>query len=176
MHTAQALANALVTARGCPPWPGGQPLRYYRESQPRNRRKPHQQRALHPRRPRCFASSSRFAPSSRMPLPEGSLPACAVDDVAASATPIRSMTDRPSLAPSSCTRRPPGSPCGSLSQQAVRLGRRRAYHVPSLLRCGEGRASPPVVRQLRRGSSEPPNLTTYLLVQAYPGATPRRTR
>jgi hypothetical protein len=51
-------------------------------------------------------------------------------------------------------------------QPAIRLGRRRAYHVPPVSRCGWGRASPPVVRQLRRGSSEPLDLTTYLLVQA----------
>src|SRR5438105_4755254 len=65
------------------------------------------------------------------------------------ATPIRSITDRPSLPPSSLTRRPFGFSCESLS----RMGRRRAYHVPSLLRCGLGRASPPVVHQLCRRSS-----------------------
>src|SRR5262245_48373355 len=53
-----------------------------------------------------------------------------------------------------------------LTVPAGRLGKRRAYHVPPVSRCGWGRASPPVVRQLRRGSSEPPDLTTYLLVQA----------
>ena len=46
------------------------------------------------------------------------------------------------------------------------VGGRRAYHVPPLSLCGLGRASPPVVRQLRQGSSEPLDLTTYLLVQA----------
>ena len=44
--------------------------------------------------------------------------------------------------------------------------KRRAYHVPSQSLCGLGRASPPVVHRLRRRSSEPPDLTTYLLVQA----------
>jgi hypothetical protein len=44
------------------------------------------------------------------------------------------------------------------------LGRRRAYHVPPLSPCGLGRASPPVVRQLRTVSSKHRNLTTYLLV------------
>jgi hypothetical protein len=78
-------------------------------------------------------------------------------------TPIRPVTDRPWLAPSSFTRRPIGSPCGSLSL----AGRRRAYHVPPMSPCGLGRISPPVARHLRRGSSEPPVLTTYLLVQAY---------
>jgi hypothetical protein len=42
--------------------------------------------------------------------------------------------------------------------------------------CGLGRASPPVARHLRRRSSEPPDLATYLLVQAPPEAAPRRTR
>ena len=59
-----------------------------------------------------------------------------------------------------------GLPCGSLSRPVAQLGRRRAYHVPPLSPCGLGRASPPVVRQLRRKSSEPPDLTMYLLVQA----------
>jgi hypothetical protein len=81
--------------------------------------------------------------------------------------PIRSITERLSLAPSSHTRRPEGFPCGSLSRPVAQPGRRRAYHVPSRSRCGLGRASSPVVRQLRRRSSEPPDLTTYLLVQAY---------
>lgn len=91
-------------------------------------------------------------------------------------TPIRPITGRPSLAPSSCTRRPQGFPCELLSRRAVPLGRRRAYHVPPVSQGGLGRASAPVVRRLRRRSSEPPDLTTYLLVQAYPGAAPRRTR
>jgi len=42
------------------------------------------------------------------------------------ATPIRAITARPSLAPSSCTRRPIGLPCGVLSL----AGGRRAYRVP----------------------------------------------
>jgi hypothetical protein len=84
----------------------------------------------------------------------------------AGATPIRPITERRSLAPSSSTRRPLGYSCESLSQQVALPGRRRAYHVPPLSPCGLGRASPPVVRRLRRRSSEPPDLTTYLLVQA----------
>ena len=64
----------------------------------------------------------------------------------------------------------PAAPSARLAvrfpSQVALLGRRRAYHVPPVSQCGEGRASPPVVRQLRRGSSEPPDLTTYLLVQA----------
>ena len=47
-----------------------------------------------------------------------------------------------------------------------RMGKRRAYHVPPLSLCGLGRVSSPVVQQLRHGSSEPMDLTTYLLVQA----------
>lgn len=49
---------------------------------------------------------------------------------------------------------------------ACPVGGRRVYHVPSLSLCGLGRASSPVVRQLRQRSSEPLVLTTYLLVQA----------
>ena len=57
---------------------------------------------------------------------------------------------------------PIGSPYGSLSRVAeARTGRQRAYHVPPVSQCGLGRASPPVVRRLRRRSSEPPDLTTY---------------
>ena len=85
------------------------------------------------------------------------------------ATPIRLITGRPSLAPSSLTRRLVGFSCELLSRvtRACHLGRRRAYHVASLLQCGLGRASPPVAQRLRWRSSEPPDLTTYLLVQAY---------
>jgi hypothetical protein len=45
-------------------------------------------------------------------------------------TPIRPATGRPSLPPRSFTRRPIGSPCGSLSL----AGGRRAYHVPPMYR------------------------------------------
>src|SRR5689334_15202012 len=78
-------------------------------------------------------------------------------------TSIRSITDRRSLAPSSYARRPVGVACAMLSAGvACPVGERRVYHVPPLSLCGLGRASPPVVRQLRRRSSEPPVLTTYL--------------
>ena len=66
------------------------------------------------------------------------------------ATLIRPITGRLSLAPSSFTRRLLGWPYGWLSPQVVLRGRRRAYHVPSLSRCGEGRAFSPVVSHLRR--------------------------
>ena len=78
------------------------------------------------------------------------------------AAPIRSITERPLLSPSSFTRRLIGFSCESLSL----AGRRRVYHVPPLSPCGLGRVSPPVARRLRWRSSEPPDLATYLLVQA----------
>src|SRR6516164_713096 len=73
-------------------------------------------------------------------------------------TPIRSITGRPSLAPSSCTRRPIGFSCESLSLRGDDglTTFRRGYAG------GLGRASPPGVRRLRRRSSEPPDLTPYL--------------
>src|SRR5713226_7539701 len=83
-------------------------------------------------------------------------------------TPIRPITGRPSLAPSSSTRSLIGFSHETLSCMTTgcHAGRLRAYHVPPLSPRGLGRASSPVVRQLRRRSSEPPDLTTYLLVQA----------
>src|SRR5439155_6883002 len=57
---------------------------------------------------------------------------------------------------------PVSSPCGSLSL----AGGLRAYHVALLKPRGLGRASTPVARHLRRGSSESPDLAAYLLVQA----------
>src|SRR5262249_36486559 len=65
----------------------------------------------------------RLADGSRPPTPEGSRPAFAWGEVA---TPIRPITDRHSLAPSSFTRSPIGRPCGRLSL----AGGLRAYHVP----------------------------------------------
>ena len=108
-------------------------------------------------------SLRRLADGSRPPTPEGSQPACAWGDVA---TPIRPITGRPSLAPSSPTRCPVrssyDSPC------CPRTAGQRAYHVPQVEQLGGlGRVSPPVVQHLRRGSSEPPDLTTCLLAQAY---------
>src|SRR4051812_17053104 len=67
---------------------------------------------------------SRLAVGSRPPTPEGSQPAFARGDVS---TPIRPVTGRPSLPPSSFTRRPVGSPCG----RPTLAGGRRAYHVAS---------------------------------------------
>ena len=70
-------------------------------------------------------SLRQLADGSRPPTPEGSRPAFAGGDVA---TPIRPVTGRPSLPPSSFTRSPIGSPCGSLSPE----GGLRAYHVAPL--------------------------------------------
>src|SRR3954470_3673690 len=66
----------------------------------------------------------RVAVGSRPPTPEGSQLAFAGGDVA---TPIRPVTGRPSLPPSSFTRRPVGSPYG----RPTLAGGRRAYHVAS---------------------------------------------
>jgi hypothetical protein len=70
-------------------------------------------------------SLRRLADGSRPPTPEGSQPAFAWGDVA---TPIRPITGRPSLAPSSFTRCPVrssyDSPC------YPRTAGQRAYHVP----------------------------------------------
>ena len=99
-------------------------------------------------------SLRRLADGSRPPTPEGSRPPFGWGPVA---TPIQPITGRPSLAPSSFTRNPIGSPCGSLSPR----GGLRAYHVAPRKPRGLGRASTPVARHLRRGSSEPPDLATY---------------
>src|SRR3954454_4895937 len=66
----------------------------------------------------------RLAVGSRPPTPEGSQPAFARGDIS---TPIRPVTGRPSLPPSSFTRRPVGSPYG----RPTLAGGRRAYHVAS---------------------------------------------
>jgi hypothetical protein len=104
-------------------------------------------------------SLRRLADGSRPPTPEGSRPGFPWGDVT---TPIRPATGRPSLPPSSSTRSPVGWPCGRPTPR----GGLRAYHVAPLKRRGLGPASTPVARRLRRGSSEPPGLATYLLVQA----------
>jgi len=67
-------------------------------------------------------SLRRLADGSRPPTPEGSLPACAWGNVP---TPIRPITGRPSLAPSSFTR----NPIGRSYDLPTRKGELRAYHV-----------------------------------------------
>jgi hypothetical protein len=69
----------------------------------------------------------RFADGSRPPTPEGSGPAFAWSNLAIGSTPIRPITGRRSLPPSSFTRSPIDSPCGSSSL----AGGLRAYHVAS---------------------------------------------
>ena len=70
--------------------------------------------------------------------------------LASAATPIRFITKRPSLLPSSFTYTPIGSPCDSLSQADVyQLGEVWAYLVPCEYQNGLGLASSPVVLHLR---------------------------
>jgi len=91
----------------------------------------------------------RLALGSRAPSPEGSLPGFPWGDVA---TPIRPITGRPSLSPSSSARNPIGWPCGSLSPR----GGLRVYHVSYQYQSGLGRASRPVAQHLRQGNAEAP--------------------
>jgi len=86
-----------------------------RDSQQRNRRKPHQQeRYTPPTFLHCFLKSvcSRFTYANTRGksagFRRGMMSPCG-------STPIRSVTDRPSLTPSSRTRRPFGFSCESLS-------------------------------------------------------------
>lgn len=75
-------------------------------------------------------------------------------------TSIRSITERRSLFPSSHTRNPVCSPCGSLSlsfdpslmKMGLAKGGLRVYHVSSECQSGLGLASPPVAQRLRRVS------------------------
>ena len=69
----------------------------------------------------------RLTDGSRPPTPEGSGPAFAWSNLATGSTPIRPITGRHSLPPSSFTRSPIDSPCGSSSL----AGGLRAYHVAS---------------------------------------------
>jgi hypothetical protein len=69
----------------------------------------------------------RLADGSRPSTPEGSRPAFAWSDVAIGSTPVRPITGRRSLPPSSFTHSPIASPCGS----STLTGGLRAYHVAS---------------------------------------------
>jgi hypothetical protein len=99
---------------------------------------------------------------SRAATPEGSQPACAWGD-----TNPYPAHYRPAFA---CSLDPlPAALSGHLtiSLAGQHPAGQRAYHVPQVkLTGGLGRVSPPVVRHLRRESSEPPDLTTCLLAQA----------
>jgi hypothetical protein len=161
-HTAQALANAPTVARGCPHWPIEDNL-YVTAWKPTT-----EPSEAAPARALRFADISALLPQVGLPTVHVRQHQREVSSLSGGVmytelTPIRSITERHSLAPSSLTRRLVGFSCESLS----RMGRRRAYHVPPLSLCGLGRVSPPVVHRLRWRSSEPPDLTTYLLVQAY---------
>jgi hypothetical protein len=74
----------------------------------------------------------RFDDDSRPSTPEGSLLAFAWGDVA---TPIRPITERHSLSPSSFTRCPIGSPCGSLSLDPLGLRGREDNRLTTFRRC-----------------------------------------
>jgi hypothetical protein len=90
----------------------------------------------------------RLANLSRAERPDGSQLTFVGEDVA---LPIRLITRRPSLFPSSSTRRSVSSPYDERS----RLGELRAYHVPHLYHDGEGSACSPVTRCLRQESQKP---------------------
>jgi hypothetical protein len=81
-------------------------------------------------------------------------------------TPLRPMTDRPSLVPRSSPRTPLGSPCRALSQPPARLGERQASHVPRASPCGVGLASPPVAQHLPQVREAHLNLATCLWAHA----------
>lgn len=110
---------------------------------------------------------NRFAKFSRDERPDGSLPAFAWGDVAdslsCSSTPIRPITERFSLSPSSFTRNPIGSPYDLLSLSGQVTGLPRSAYIPSV---GLGAVFPPVVLHLRQRNRKSLILSTYLLVQA----------
>ena len=80
-------------------------------------------------------------------------------------TPIRSITGRLSLFPSSLTRNPINSPYGLPSLNSGEItGLPRSAYISS---DGLGAVFPPVGLRLRQRISKSLNLPTYLLVQAY---------
>src|SRR6185295_5504610 len=116
------IKNRPFTGPRRPHWTWGQPGRYFDRAGDRRsaRAAP---RALPPASD-LLCPPSRLAVGSRPPTPEGSQLAFARDSIS---TPIRPVTGRPSLPPSSFTRRPVGSPYG----WPALAGGRRAYHVAS---------------------------------------------
>jgi hypothetical protein len=129
-HAAQALNNVPVTRRGCPIGLGVNldvtgPVPATEMSVAVAGAAPAWIVAIPPTDLLC--PLRRLADGSRPSTPEGSRPAFAWSDVATGSTPVRPITGRPSLPPSSFTRRPVGSPCG----RPTLAGGRRAYHVAS---------------------------------------------
>jgi hypothetical protein len=81
-------------------------------------------------------------------------------------TPVRPITGRRPLAPPSFTRCPVRSSYGFPSGGVRHRGGNGLTTFRGCNPGGLGRACTPVVQRLRRGSSEPPDLTTCLLAQA----------
>ena len=107
----------------------------------------------------------RLAKVSGEARPDGRQRACAWGDVAIGSTPIHSITEWPSLLPSSHARTPIGLPCGSLSL----AGGVRGCHVPSQSHTnGVGALCPPVACGAHDKEAESP-CTRYsaLLAQAF---------
>ena len=139
MHPAQASNNASagsdrvrlrrpttpLTRRGRPIGLGVNLDGTTAEPATEDRRRPHL-RTL-PSETDLLCLPNRFAVGSCPPTPEGSQPAFARGDVS---TPIRPVTGRPSLPPSSFTRRPIGSSCESLSSARRATGLPRFVDVP----------------------------------------------
>ena len=73
-------------------------------------------------------------------------------------TRIRSITDRHSLFPSSCSRTPMGLP---LQEAFPRMGGIRGFHVPLKYPSRLGAASTPEVQHLRQRTIKPLSLTSY---------------
>jgi hypothetical protein len=109
-------------------------------------------------------SLRRLAEDSRPPTPGGSQPACAGGE---ETNPIQPITGWPSLAPPILYpllfRVILRFPLLRSTQQGNGLTTFRKWNSNG----GLGRVSSPVVQHLRQRSSEPPDLTTCLLAQAY---------
>lgn len=87
--------------------------------------------------------------------------------LASAATPIRFITKRPSLLPSSSTLTSISSPCGLLSRTAIfQSGEVWAYLVSCEYQNGLGLAYPPVALHLRQVKLQHLHLATRLLAQA----------
>ena len=155
------LAHDTPYGTRSPHWPWGQPGRYCDRAGYRDRWGPHQRGSLRSRRqyllcPRAgwLSVHVRQHPREVSSLSRGVM----------SPTPIRPITGRPSLPPSSFTRRPVGSPYGRPTLREddglTTLHRRNPR--------GLGPALTPVALHLRRMSLQHPDLPLYrFVVQAY---------